>query len=99
LVKTAYIAEYVRSEELSRRVVLGPNKGESLRALARKLFFGGQGEIRDRTYERQLNTVSSLNLILGAIVVWNTIHLQACLRRLSADGHCIDNNQLCFYLH
>jgi TnpA family transposase len=41
LIKTAYLAEYLQSEELRRRVLLGLNKGESLNALARKLFYGG----------------------------------------------------------
>lgn len=96
LVKTAYLAEYFSSEELRRRVLLGLNKGEALNALARKLFFGGQGEIRDRTYEAQLNAASSLNLLLAAIVVWNTVHLQACVRRLRADGVPVEDADLRF---
>jgi len=96
LVKTAYLAEYLRSEDLRRRVLLGLNKGEALNSLARKLFFGGQGEIRDRTYEDQLNAASALNLLLAAIVVWNTVHLQACLRRLRADGYPLDDKDLRF---
>jgi TnpA family transposase len=94
LVKTAYLAEYLRSEELRRRVLLGLNKGESLNSLARKLFYGGQGEIRDRTYEEQLNAASSLNLLLAVIVVWNTVHIQACMRRLKADGRPVEEDDL-----
>ena len=96
LVKTAYLAQYLGSEELRRRVLLGLNKGAALNALARKLFFGGQGESRDRTYEDQLNAASALNLLLASIVVWNTVHLQACLRRLRADGQPIDDTALRF---
>jgi TnpA family transposase len=96
LIKTAYLAEYLCSEELRRRVLLGLNKGEALNALAHKLFFGGQGEIRDRTYEAQLNAASSLNLLLAAIVVWNTVHLQACVRRLRADNYLVDDADLRF---
>ena len=64
--------------------------------MAHKLFFGGQGEIRDRTYEDQLNAASSLNLLLAAIVVWNTVHLDACLRRLRADGYPVAEADLRF---
>ena len=96
LIKTAYLAEYLRNEELRRRVLLGLNKGEALNAMARKLFFRGQGEIRDRTYEDQLNAALSLKLLLAAIVVWNTVHLQACLRRLRADGYPVDDADLRF---
>lgn len=94
LIKTAYLAEYLRSRELRRKVLLGLNKGELLNDLARKLFFGGQGEMRDRTYEDQLNAASSLNLLLAAIVVCNTVHMQACLRRLQADGETISDDDL-----
>jgi TnpA family transposase len=94
LIKTAYLAEYLRSRELRRKVLLGLNKGELLNDLARKLFFGGQGEMRDRTYEDQLNAASSLNLLLAAIVVSNTVHIQACIRRLQADGENINDDDL-----
>jgi TnpA family transposase len=96
LVKTAYLAEYLWNADLRRRVLVGLNKGEALNALARKLFFGGQGEIRDRTYDAQLNAASSLNLLLAAIVVWNTVHLQACLRRLRAEEYPVDDADLPF---
>jgi TnpA family transposase len=94
LIKTAYLAEYLRSRELRRKVLLGLNKGELLNDLARKLFFGGQGEMRDRTYEDQLNAASSLNLLLAAIVVCNTVHMQACIRRLQADGDAVSDDDL-----
>ncbi|MGH9759342.1 MAG: Tn3 family transposase, partial [Blastocatellia bacterium] len=94
LVKTAYLAEYLRDPELRRRVLLGLNKGESLNSLARKVAYGGKGELRDRTYEDQLNAASSLNLLLAAIVVWNAVHIQACLKRLRSDGMEIDESHI-----
>ena len=57
-----------------------------LHSLARKIFFGSLGERRDRTYEEQFNAASSLNLLLAAIVCWNTVHLQACIKKLRADS-------------
>jgi TnpA family transposase len=89
LLKTAYIAEYLCNPELRRRVLLGLNKGESLHSLAGDVRVSRQGELRDRTYEDQLNAASSLNLLLAAIVCWNTIHIQACLKKLRADGYQI----------
>lgn len=96
LVKTAYLAEYFRNIELRRRVLLGLNKGESLHSLARKVFFGSLGEVRDRTYEDQLNAASSLNLLLAAIVCWNTVHLQACIKKLRAEGVEVKEEDLRF---
>lgn len=94
LVKTAYLAEYVQDEELRRRVLIGLNKGESLHALSRKLFFGSQGEMRDRTYQDQLNAASSLNLLLASVVVWNTVQMQVVLRQLRATGHLVKESDL-----
>jgi TnpA family transposase len=48
LERTAYLLEYFRDEALRRRVLIGLNKGEALHALARQLFFGRLGELRDR---------------------------------------------------
>lgn len=37
---------------------------------------------------------SSLNLLLAAIVVWNTLHLQACVRKLRSDGERVNDEDL-----
>ncbi len=52
------------------------------------------GKVRDRTYEDQLDAASSLNLLLAVIVVWNTVHIQACVRRLKADGRPVEEDDL-----
>jgi TnpA family transposase len=69
MVKTAYLAKYLRSEELRRRVLLHLNKGESIHSLARKVFFGRLAEICERTYEEQLNTASALTCFLPRLSV------------------------------
>jgi len=60
----------------------------------RKMFFGGQGELRDRTYNDQLNAASSLNLLVAAIVPWNTVQMQVALRQIREDGHRIKESDL-----
>ena len=69
---------------------------ELLHSLANDVHFSKQGELRDRTYEDQLNAASSLNLLLAAIVCWNTIHIQACLKKLRADGYQVNDEDLRF---
>ena len=39
-------------------------------------------------------TQSSLNLMLAAIVVCNTVHMQACLWRSQADGEIVSDDDL-----
>jgi hypothetical protein len=40
------------------------------------------GEIRDRTYENQQHRVSGLNLLVTAIILWNTRYLEHAVTAL-----------------
>jgi len=73
--KTIFILNYLTSESLRRKIQKGLNKGEAMNALARAIFFGKQGELRERTIQNQLQRASALNIIINAISVWNTLHL------------------------
>ena len=68
--KTIFILDYLSSEELRRRIQKGLNKGEAMNGLARAIFFGKQGELRERTMENQLQRASALNIIINAINIW-----------------------------
>ena len=63
---------YFRDEALRRRIFIGLNKGEALHALARQLFFGRLGELRDRALEDQIHWASCWHLLIAAIAAWNT---------------------------
>ena len=52
------------------------NKGEARNALARAIFFCQLGELRDRTFENQAYRASGLNLIVAAVILWNTRYLE-----------------------
>lgn len=73
--KTIFILNYLSSETLRRKIQKGLNKGEAMNGLARAIFFGKQGELRERTLQHQLQRASALNIIINAISVWNTLHL------------------------
>ncbi len=88
LERTAFLLEYFRDEALRRRVLIGLNKGEALHALARQLFFGRLGELRDRAFEDQMHRASCLHLLMAAIAAWNTVYLTeaiATLRKRDED--------------
>src|SRR5260370_2319892 len=87
--ETAYLLEYFRDEALRRRVLIGLNKGEALHALARQLFFGRLGELRDRALEDQMHRASCLHLLMAAITAWNTIYLTEALATLRSQGQQI----------
>jgi hypothetical protein len=50
------------------------NKGEAMNALARAIFFGKHGELRERALQDQLQRASALNIFINAISVWNTLY-------------------------
>lgn len=77
--KTIFILDYISSEELRRKIQKGLNKGEAMNGLARAIFFGKQGELRERTIQNQLQRASALNIIINAINIWNTLHLEKAI--------------------
>lgn len=73
--KTIFILDYISSEALRRKINRGLNKGEAMNALARAIFFGKHGELRERALQDQLQRASALNILINAISVWNTVYL------------------------
>ncbi|MGG0288919.1 Tn3 family transposase, partial [Peribacillus butanolivorans] len=59
---------------------------EAMNGLARAIFFGKQGELRERTIQHQLQRASALNIIINAISVWNTLHLTKAVEYQKRTG-------------
>jgi TnpA family transposase len=62
-------------QDLRRRCHVGLNKGEARNSLAQAIFAHKQGRITDRTLENQSYRASGLNLVITAIVYWNTLYM------------------------
>jgi hypothetical protein len=75
------LAEFERE-----RVHLGLNKGEARNSLARAIFFYRRGAVRDRLREDLQNKASGLNLVVAAIVLWNTVYLEQAVAALERQG-------------
>ena len=89
LERTSFLLEYFRDATLRRRILIGLNKGEALHALARQLFFGRLGELRDRALEDQIHRASCLHLLMAAIAAWNTVYLTEAIATLRKRGEDI----------
>lgn len=92
--RTLFILDWLRSSELRRRVQNGLNKSEARNALARAVFFNRLGQIRDRAHENQHHRARGLNLLIAAIVLWNSRYLELAARRLREHGHAVDDRLL-----
>ena len=81
LERSIFMLNWLRDLDLRRRAQGGLNKGEARNALARAIFFCRLGELRDRTFEKQAYRASGLNLVVAAVILWNTRYLE----RAAAD--------------
>lgn len=84
--KTLYLLNYVDNEDYRRRILTQLNRGEGRHAVARAICHGQRGEIRKRYREGQEDQLGALGLVTNAMVLWNTIYMQAALDHLRQQG-------------
>jgi TnpA family transposase len=82
LERSIFMLDWLQDIDLRRRTQAGLNKGEARNALARALFFNQLGELRDRRFENQSYRASGLNLLVAAIILWNTRYLERALAEM-----------------
>ncbi|SEE77698.1 Transposase and inactivated derivatives, TnpA family [Rhizobiales bacterium GAS191] len=85
--RTLFMIEWYSDPALRSRCRAGLNKGEAGNKLTRAVFFHERGEIRDGSFESQAFRASALNLVVSAIILWNTVYLSRVVDHLRADGH------------
>ena len=85
--KTIHALTYIDDEAKRRRILNQLNKGEDRHKLARAVFHGKQGELRQRYCEGQEDQLGALGLVVNMIVLWNTLYINAALEQLVREGH------------
>ena len=82
------------AEEAHRRLErFGPNALAEPKRQGQSLLVVG-GDPRDRTYENQRHRASGLNLVVAAIVAWNTVYLEHAVQGLRKRGQVIPDELL-----
>ena len=89
--RTLFTLDWLDDPALRRQATAELNKGESRNALARAVCFHRLGRLRDRTLESQQHRAGGLNLVVAAIVLWNTAYMERAIRHLRARGEKIPN--------
>lgn len=92
--RTLFTLDWLQSPKLRRKATNELNKGELKHSLARAIFFHRLGEIRDRSFEDQSLRASGLNLVIAAIVLWNTVYLENAVNWLKSEGVNIPDEYL-----
>ena len=90
--RTLFTLEWLQSPALRKRVQIGLNKGEARNALSRAVYIHRNGEVRDCRPTAQANRASGLNLVVAAIALWNTVHLQRAVQQLRQQGEDVPDD-------
>ena len=85
--KTVHLLTYLDDESYRRRILVQLNRGEGRHAVARKICHGQRGEIRKRYRQGQEDQLSALGLVTNAVILWNTLYIEAALEQLRAEGY------------
>jgi hypothetical protein len=80
---------YIADENKRRRTLTQLNRGEDRHKLARAVFHGKRGELRQRYREGQEDQLGALGLVVNVIILWNTLYINAALDQLVGEGYSI----------
>lgn len=92
--KTIHALTFIDDESKRRRILQQLNKGEDRHKLARAVFHGERGELRQRYREGQDDQLGALGLVVNIIVLWNTIYINAALQQLEQEGFVIHSEDV-----
>ena len=84
--KTLYLLSYLDDETYRRRILTQLNRGEGRHSVARTVFHGQRGELRQRYREGQEDQLGALGLVVNVLVLWNTLYMDAALAHLRRTG-------------
>lgn len=95
--KTLHMLTYINDESKRRATLTQLNRGESRHSLARAVFHGKRGELRQRYREGQEDQLGTLGLVVNMIVLWNTIYMTEALKQLKRQGYQVLDDDVAGY--
>lgn len=92
--KTLHTLTYLDDEAKRRGTLTQLNRGEGRHSVARAVFHGKRGELRQHYREGQEDQLGALGLVLNMIVLWNTVYIEAALNQLRQDGYTVRDDDV-----
>lgn len=92
--KTLHTLTYIDDEAKRRSTLIQLNRGEARHSVARAVFHGKRGELRQHYREGQEDQLGALGLVLNMIVLWNTIYIEAVLDQLREEGYPVKDEDM-----
>jgi TnpA family transposase len=87
--RTLFMLDWLENPSLRRRCQAGLNKSEQRHALTQAICTFRQGRIIDRSHEAQQYRASGLNLVIAAIVYWNSTYMADAVGHLRSAGTAV----------
>ena len=88
--KTLHLLSMMDDESTRRRTLHQLKRGEARHKLARVVFHGKRGELRQHYREGQEDQLGALGLVVNIIVLWNTLYIDAALEQLRREGYPVE---------
>lgn len=86
IAKTMYLLNYFDDASYRRRILIQLLRGERRHSLARAVFHGRKGEVRQRYQDGLEDQLGALGLVVNMIVLWNTLYMNKIIDHLKATG-------------
>jgi TnpA family transposase len=82
--KTLHLLAWIDSEQLRRETGVGLNRHEGRHSVARIIFHGNQGQLRQPYRDGQEDQLGALGFALNALVLWNAQYLDDAIAQLAS---------------
>lgn len=92
--RTLFMLDWLENPALRRRCQAGLNKSEQRHALTQAICTFRQGRIIDHSHEAQQYRASGLNLVIAAIVYWNSTYMADAVAHLRSIGEPVRDDLL-----
>jgi TnpA family transposase len=87
--KTLHVLQLLHDHSYRRIINTQLNLTEARHSLARRIFFGNLGELRQKYIAGMEDQLGALGLGLNCVAWWNTLYIDAAVRELEAGGMVI----------
>ena len=92
--KTLHLLSYLDSDTYRRCIGMHLNRHEGRHSLARVIFHGNRGELRQPYREGQEDQLAALGFALNVLVLWNTQYMDDAVNHLRHTGREITDEHL-----
>ncbi|MER7850607.1 Tn3 family transposase [Kitasatospora sp. NPDC096077] len=86
--------QFISDDGYRRMIGKQLNITEARHRLARRIFFGQRGELRQHYREGMEDQLGALGLALNSVVLWNSLYLDRAAKQLAADGFPVTDDLL-----